>query len=369
MAKHARISPSALSRIIACPGSVAFCAELPDTPSAAAETGTLAHELLEHLLKGTRVRLPKGTDPEMSRHVREAYAFIQQLAQQEGSEVHSEVELPVGHALGLSDPGACWGTADVVISSPDALWVIDFKYGHHPVLAKNNPQLMAYAVGALHLFGDTGQKVILCILQPRVQPEPQLWEPSDDEFNELGDLLANAIETALTVGVPRTPGEDQCRWCRGAAVCPELRRQSVDGVFAVVTEPPQAKDLEATAIAAVLKCKPLVQALLRAVESEALRRMLTGGKVPGYKLVEGTTRRAWSAGVFLEGLASCGLPVDKLAPRTLVSPAQAEKLVPDALLPVIKPFIVKPRGQPTVAPESDRRPSIGASDFDVVDTE
>ena len=48
MAAHAKLSPSAASRWINCPGSVALCATLPKPPSTFyADEGTSAHALAE----------------------------------------------------------------------------------------------------------------------------------------------------------------------------------------------------------------------------------------------------------------------------------------------------------------------------------
>jgi len=363
MSDHAPISPSALHRIIACPGSVRLSKNIPSTTSAAAEEGTCAHELFEAFLTGARTRAPRGSNPEMVAHIRDAVDWVKR---QDG-QLHCEIQVPVSEALGFEDPH-CWGTADVVLVTDSLIHVIDLKYGFGEVRAANNPQLLAYALGALHHFGDTGQEVRLSILQPRTGgPISETWNPTDEEISDFADTLGETIELALSDDAPLRPSEDACRWCPAAASCPALRSQALD----------QFEDLDAAAIpeqsneglAALLTRIKLLETLISATKDEALSRALHGQTIPGFKLVESVTRRAWvkDYGALLNELKLSGLPVDKLAPPTLVTPAQAEKLVPKPQLPILNGFIVKPRGAPTLAPVSDKRPTFTQNDFEALD--
>ena len=65
-----------------------------------------------------------------------------------------------------------FGTADCLIMTPDALHVVDFKYGKGvPVDAKDNPQLKLYALGALSEYGLLYQfkTIHIHIVQPRLK--------------------------------------------------------------------------------------------------------------------------------------------------------------------------------------------------------
>ncbi len=373
MSDHALISPSALSRIIACPGSVRLSKDLPDTTSAAAEEGTAAHALFESLLTGARKRVPKGTDPEMARHIRDAVQWVQDQA---GEMLRDGGDIPLLHCETWVNPGdaldkevdVCWGTADVVLFNDRDFWVIDLKYGFGEVKAKDNPQLLAYAIGALHKYGDKGQSLHLAILQPRTGGDiADIWDPEDHEVDNFADTLATTIDLAFAPDAPLVPSEDACRWCRAAATCPALRKEALEPFQSL--DEPAIPALGTDALADLLNRSKLLSALLSAVQDEALRRALSGQTLPGWKLVESITRRAWvrDYGALLNELELAGLPVDKLAPPTLVTPAQAEKLVTKPQLPILNGFITKPRGKPTLAPVTDKRPTLAESDFEALD--
>ncbi len=64
MSNHARLSPSAASRWLACPASVNMTAELEDTTSAAAAEGTLAHTVVENRIRSHLDGSPFALKPE-----------------------------------------------------------------------------------------------------------------------------------------------------------------------------------------------------------------------------------------------------------------------------------------------------------------
>ena len=59
-----------------------------------------------------------------------------------------------------------------------------------------------------------------------------------------------------------------------------------------------------------------------------------------------------------------GFNLDDVAPRTMCSPAQAEK---KGLSKLVEAFAEKPRGEPVLARESDKRPALPPA-FTAVDT-
>lgn len=89
-----------------------------------------------------------------------------------------------------------------------------------------------------------------------------------------------------------------------------------------------------------------------------------GGKaVPGFKLVQGQTRRKWKDPKKVTRLlASLGFTADDITPRELLSPAQVERLVRSRKLIKkwgrIEKLITRPEGRVSIAPVHDPRRAI-----------
>jgi len=90
----------------------------------------------------------------------------------------------------------------------------------------------------------------------------------------------------------------------------------------------------------------------------------SGQGFPGYKLVAGRSTRRWGDdAAATEALVEL-LGDDAFAPRSLLSPSQAESALGKKRKGEIAPLIVKPEGKPTLAPESDPRPAVSVSELD-----
>ena len=138
---------------------------------------------------------------------------------------------------------------------------------------------------------------------------------------------------------------------------------------AAVSEP---TELSNDRIREIIQAAPLLRQLLEATEAEALRRMQMGMTIPGLKVVNGRGSRVWA---FPEEemeakLKKLGIPAKSLYVTKLISPAQAEKLTWEKRdgtkvqtsgkmkIQMDRELVVKLAGKPTVAAESDPRPSV-----------
>lgn len=138
-------------------------------------------------------------------------------------------------------------------------------------------------------------------------------------------------------------------------------------------------------IAQIMEAAPLMRQLLEGVEKEALRRLETGGTIPGLKLVHGRGSRAWALPEeeMAEKLVKMGIPKTAIYETKLVSPAKAEKLTWEKrdgtkvtltkrqLDRMDQEYVSKLAGKLTVAPESDGRPAViknAAPMFSAVET-
>lgn len=375
-----KLRPSAAHRWMACPGSTVLECGLPDTPSVYADEGTAAHAIAAHVLDGwyasadhfigTRWKVePRSVqvDEDMARAINDYVAFVRGEAV--GGVLFVEHAVSFGDTLGVPDEQA-GGTADAVIIKGDELHIIDLKFGRgHAVDAKDNEQLMLYALGALHAFGDTAdiQTVRLTIVQPR------LGQPSSHtvSIDDLRDFAARAWRAARDVEEAQEAsditafldtGEAQCQWCKAKAICPALakRVQEETGMdFDDLTaEPRSVYDLRPVSLSYALAAVDLIEAWCQAVRDEARRRLLDGKPVPGWKLVEGRKgARKWSdeaqAQAALEEAAG-----DAAWDRKLISPIAAEKLLKKTgAWSALAGLVTQPEGAPVVAPDKDKRPT------------
>jgi hypothetical protein len=106
----------------------------------------------------------------------------------------------------------------------------------------------------------------------------------------------------------------------------------------------------------------LIQEWCRAVLARGEAEMLSGNKVTGWKVVAGKRgNRAWSDATEAETvLKSFRLKREQMYDFSLISPTSAEKVLkakPKRWAKVL-PLITQSAGNPSVVPETDKRPAI-----------
>lgn len=385
MSQHAACSPSSAHRWLACPASVWMQQGLPDESSPFAAEGTAAHEAAALALTcGLPVQPTDTLDADAAAAVQAYVDYVEAVAQRHAL----YVEHPLDISLITGEPGAR-GTADALITTDDELIVIDLKFGQGVrVDAERNEQLSIYALAALSALpickAKRVQSVRLAIHQPRLQHISE-WTTTPAELKAWGEHVRVQARRAFKIvadGQAREadfqPQEKPCRFCRAKAVCPSLARQVQDAVGAdfdtLASQGPAL--LEAALapqgpaqVAAALGAVDLVEAWCKAVRAEAERLLLAGIPVPGYKLVQGRKgARAWSDTAEAEALMKAmRLHADDMYERKLISPTTAEKLHKQGHIgprqwPRLAALITQREGQPSVAPESDKRPALTVAD-------
>ena len=401
---HARLSPSAAHRWMACPGSVREEAKYPEQASGpAAIDGTHTHSLLEHCLKNLMIDATSMVGQKMTDHEGEFVIDAERASRVqfaleyiytrvgEISDMNQEVDIIPEQRVNpgaLIDHDELSGTADVQLISQDYLEIIDYKDGMNEVVAENNPQLILYALGALAgLDTELPIHIRMTIVQPKLLARGKeaitSHEMTLDELSAQVSVFRAATAAADDPNAELVPGESQCKWCRAKGGCEALAKQSmeavgvlfegVDMVDQVIEEEPN--QLSDQKIREILEAAPLLRQMLEAVETEALRRFEAGVVIDGLKAVRGRGTRSWalSEEEIAERLKKMGIPKASFYQTKLVSPAQVGKLVWEKrdgtkkqlserqLETLEKEYVSKTPGKLQIVPASDSREAVELS--------
>lgn len=384
MSGHALLSPSSAHRWLNCPLAPRLEAQLPEKTSEFAQEGTIAHSVCEISAKKyfkkvkaaeyNKVIKKLKTAPlwnDEMLHTAETYVeHLSELAMQFEHEPYLAFEVSVD----ISDyvPEA-FGQCDCVMFGGDTLVITDYKHGKGvPVKAENNPQLMLYALGALKaykpIYGDVIKKIEIRIDQPRLNSY-ESWSLSVDDLIAWGEWVKPKAQAAF-MGIGEYHSGDWCRFCRANGTCKAQANQQINAFedFAAAVGNSQAT-LSSAEIGIILeKGKNLVE-WFKTIQDKAYDLMLSGEKIPGWKLVEGRSTRVWSdQDKALQKLIDSGVEkaiIYDSVPKTL---AQLEKVLGTSKFnELVGEFVVKPQGKPTIAAATDSRKEYCSASADFAD--
>lgn len=365
--KHALLGASSAARWMACPPSAREEAKVPDKPSVFAAEGTLAHAWGEYFLRqkylpGTGVEPKEEMDGEMAEAVRfyvDAVSEVFETERTKGNHPFISVEQRLDFSPWVPHG---FGTGDAVIVSDGTIEIMDLKYGKGVlVLAKDNPQLRLYALGAWWTFKDIFpfENVRMAIVQPRLNnldkdtltvPELRLW----------GHMVKEKAKLAWNGDGKRSAGP-HCKFCRCRETCGTLKHYLLDPVTGKAAE-----TLTDEQVADIVLKAGDIKKYLTDVTDYALSKAVDTGKVwPGLKVVEGRSVRKISD----EGKAADVLKLngfnDIYKPQALKTITELEKLCGKKRFgELMKDVVTKPKGKPALVPVSDRRPEYVSDDFD-----
>lgn len=354
MAAHAKLSPSGAARWMTCPGSVHLTATLPpqEGSSVYAARGTAIHSLSEMALKA-------NTQPEdylgqvvdgftVDEDMAKISRIYVDIARETMGTKYYEIRVSLEDVI-----PDCFGTVDMVAMREGHLIICDLKTGAGvKVDVENNHQLMLYALGAYAKFSwlYDFSKVTMVIVQPPVSELPSSWTITVGELMAFADEVREAYRRIIEEPTTYVLSEKGCKWCRAAHICPEMQKLAAKAAATdFATE--SVED-----IAAWLEKVPLLKQFIEAVESTAKDALMSGKPVPGWKVVEGRRSRVWkNEAEVIDALAEFK---DKIFSRPeLLSVAQMEKALKGQPVDLNDLIEVK-TGQPTIAPESDKRAAI-----------
>lgn len=398
---HALLSPSGAKKWLSCAASLACEKDIPNSSGKAAVLGTAMHTIAEmHLnqyIKGTALPLErevgayvldegKGQIKALISPMKGAVLITADMIEQVRKytdyckaiidvATYAKPEMRVNltevlHPGYIHSPNErqeelqTFGTADLVavqeLANTDEHMLIigDLKTGRHRVEAKENKQLMLYALGVYRRLKRRYNITVvrLVIFQPYAGGASE-WGISVEGLELFAKFAQKRALLALDAyfrgkknlkASDFKPSADGCQWCRFSEQC-AARTKTVNSVLAEELEDDFALELTPEQLVAEYEKLPLLRQHIDKVEKAMAAALHSGKKVPGYKLVEGRPgNRAWKDADKVTELYG-----DKLTKEVLMSPTEAVKVIPEEEL---KDFITRKPGTPCVATADDKRP-------------
>ena len=374
MPKHAFLSASSSDRWLHCPPSAHLCAQEEDLGSPFAQEGTDAHALCQYELEkqlGRESKDPKEDLTFYNEEMQEAADGYVAFVMEQLADIRKNCPDPavfVEQTLDFSK----WvthgfGTGDCVIVADDLLQIIDFKYGVGVLVSaagsdgNGNSQLKCYALGALDSFGDLYniRRIRLSIYQPRRQ-NIDSYDLSVEELLRWADNTLAPIAKLAFAGDGEFSAGDHCVFCKVRATCRKRAEYNMEITKYDFAPPPT---LTAEEIAEILPKLDQITSWAEDLKDHALKEALKGTEYPGWKLVEGrSSRKITDEAAAAEIIAEAGFePWEKrLQTITALTKQMGRKTFNDLLSGLIE----KPRGKPTLVPESDQRPAYNTAEQD-----
>ena len=414
--RHALLSASSSKQWLNCPPSARLQEQFPNESSAYAAEGTFAHEVCEYKVRKylkERVKRPQSEEyyTEEIDQITDVYAeFVISIIEEmkrNGCEPLVMVEERVDYTH-IAPSG--FGTADMLIVGKDengngVLHIADFKTGQGVfVEADHNSQMMLYALGGLAAYGYIYdiKTVRMSIIQPRLD-NISTFECTREELENWGESIRKIAILAYE-GKGEQRAGDWCRFCRAKPVCKACKDEALslcreefldldEGAFnegAFSDESMQSDGIRAspadnsencescersengtvpvfkqpglvplTELAQILpalnRISSWIESVFAFVSSEAINNGVT---IPGYKVVEGRSKRMFTDTKAVVDTAVANGYTD-LYKQQLISLTEFEKMMgKKKFKELLGSYVKKPQGKLTLVPEDDPREAI-----------
>ena len=263
---HTVASPSALHRLMRCPGSAVLCKSAPEQSSKYAEEGTVFHSVMEYILKSklgeqvtnkwirmyietySTIALEKEAIDEMVDCVQGANEWFN-LNFVNATQIIAETRLPMYY----SDRD--YGTADVIVLFDDRLVIVDWKYGKGvDVSPNNNPQLISYAVSALkylssqHIDIRKFKEIETIIYQPRIYTGETVksYKYAMQELVQQSKIIKEAVDKVYAlysksanskiVKENLSASDEACKFCPAKMICKAYAKQGTELLGDLISE-------------------------------------------------------------------------------------------------------------------------------------
>lgn len=438
--EHSLLGPSGSKKWMGCPAALVVEKGIPNESGQAAINGTSMHTVSEVVLnriiagekklsaktyKGCYVenegkgpvkahpKAPKGGVLVNDDMVKQCDAYIDHwrplLEVAEFVQLEMRADLTRILHPGFEIDGnkvKTFGTADMVMvmKKTDGTYMLivgDLKTGRHKVEAKENKQLMLYALGLLRklqtMYDIT--TVRLVIFQPYCGGASE-WDITVEALEIFAKFASKRAVAALEAyargkkGLTRAdfrPSVDACQWCRFADQCSARAKAAIDTMTPptatdddLADEAPKATDREARkaarrakrgkkeeapgamSAAELRKAYEGLDAMrqhIKAIESAVFKAVMAGdGESLGLKMVAGKEgNRKWAdESEVIEVFTKARIKRDVMYKETLLSPTDAEKVLKDEKPKVWAKLcdkITRAPAKPVLAPIDDPRPA------------
>ena len=373
MSEHSDLGPSALSRVLACPGSF-MLSQRPEVKALGRRTsfyaarGTVAHRVAERTLDGQDVTegvtTQEGHDIDVDDQMVAAVKVYTELVEAfialaDWHVVEQRVSLDeYWHEAGDVPPVPVFGTTDFAgyHAALRLLRIIDYKHGSGVYVAvQDNPQALAYAAGALRLCPGPVNEIEITIVQPNAA-----GEPVRSARISIIDLLL-WVREVLIPGIARTQSEpdtyvagSHCRFCPGAVFCPLLAQAASEEAimqFGPVSDLATPED-----IARALDQAELAELWIKKVRELAKAAIEVGMEVPDWSLVPTRPVRSWDDPDEVSRMLAA-FDDDEVYEFKLRSPTQLQKRLPGATWKLLETHIQSTSSGTKLARSSDNATS------------
>lgn len=355
------VGGSTAKRVIACPGSVALCAQMPAKPSSSyADEGTLLHDVIAQVLdKGVHPNTFLGhtyenitlTQDLLDEKLIPALQALDEIDPDKSMEIAVETKVSFGEDI----LPRVFGSTDLLGRIGDRAYVIDWKFGDGvAVYAEENPQLMFYAAAAMRTpevkWVFDGATEIECVI---VQPTKGVtrWVTTPARIAAFENDLIYAVKRSQQPEAPFAYG-DHCKWCAARPICP-IMTGAVDRALQT-----QIEGLDAAMIGKYLANAELLEGWIKDLRALAFTMLEKSVPVPGFKLVPKRATRQWVNEATAYEWLTQNFPEAEVTVTSVISPAKTDPLLKKAKLSMPEGLVVSVSSGSTLAPEDDPRPAV-----------
>lgn len=291
--KHAKFSASASHKWTNCSASLSLEENIISLDSAYSKEGVFAHDVAYKIVTNALEQEDRIFISDEMLYSAELYAsYIINLTIDE-SEKYFEKKVYFGDSINV-DNDLAFGTADSIIYNPDlqTLHVVDYKYGKGiKVDAKNNTQLILYAIGAYQeLSKDRDISTItIHIAQPRMNNFNSYSFSLDELLNVWIPFFKEKIDIITNEPV-FNPSYSVCKFCKAKPICPALKNKTLD-LHSFISQTNEIESVKEDQIKDILLNSNLIIDYLSSIKDYVYNKALQNEFFAGHTIAKGKTVR------------------------------------------------------------------------------